>query len=142
MGVVVTACADQAKQKATDTLTIKTATATHTFKIEVAVTDAQKARGLMFRNKLPAGTGMLFPYAKAQEISMWMKNTYISLDMIFIRADGTIHRVAAETEPLSETIVASHGPVIAVLEIAGGEAKRLGLGPGDRVIHPSLKPAK
>ena len=66
---------------------------------------------------------------------MWMRNTYISLDMVFIRADGVIHRIEARTEPMSERIISSEGPVAAVLELAGGAAERLGLKPGDRVRH-------
>ena len=67
---------------------------------------------------------------------MWMRNTYISLDMLFIRADGVIHRIEANTEPFSERVIASRGPVAAVLELKGGSAARLGLKPGDRVRHP------
>lgn len=125
-----------------DILTVKTAKADLVFKVEVAVDDADKARGLMFRRDVPAMTGMLFPYDQAEEITMWMKNTYVSLDMVFIRADGVVHRIAKRTEPFSERIVASEGKVTAVLEIAAGEADRLGIQPGDRVVHPHFKPAK
>jgi uncharacterized protein len=90
----------------------------------------------MYRTSLARNTGMLFPYPEARELSMWMKNTYIPLDMIFIRADGTIHRIEAMTEPLSERVIASRGAVTAVLEIAGGAAARLGLKAGDKVRHP------
>ena len=89
---------------------------------------------------------MLFFYETPQEITMWMRNTYIPLDMVFIRADGTVHRIEARTEPLSENIIASRGDVTACLELAGGAAERLGLKPGDRVEHrffkPAAKPAK
>ena len=78
---------------------------------------------------------MLFLNAAPREQTMWMRNTYIPLDMVFIRADGTVHRIAAMTEPHSEEIISSNGPVSAVLEIAGGAAQRLGLKPGDKVRH-------
>jgi uncharacterized membrane protein (UPF0127 family) len=87
-------------------------------------------------------SGMLFFYDTPQEITMWMRNTYIPLDMVFIRADGVVHRIEARTEPLSENIVASRGDVTACLELAGGAAERLGLKPGDKVEHRFFKPAK
>src|SRR5690606_35709097 len=102
----------------------------------VAETPRQKAVGLMFRRSIPESTGMLFPYEEAHEVTMWMRNTYVPLDMVFIRADGVVHRIEARTEPFSERIIASQGPVTAVLELAGGAAERLELKPGDRVIHP------
>lgn len=119
-------------------LTIVTASGSKplSFNIEVARSPRQKAIGLMYRRNLAAGRGMLFPYEREQEVSMWMKNTYIPLDMLFIKANGEIHRVAAMTEPFSERIISSEGPVKAVLEIAGGDAKRLGIAPGDKVQHP------
>ena len=79
---------------------------------------------------------MLFPYQPAQEITMWMRNTYISLDMIFIRADGIVHRVATGTEPFSEAVIASNGDARAVLEIKAGVAAKIGLKAGDRVVYP------
>ena len=84
---------------------------------------------------------MLFFYETPQEITMWMRNTYIPLDMVFIRADGTVHRIEARTEPLSEDIIASRGDVVACLELAGGAAERLGLKPGDRVDHRLFRSA-
>lgn len=112
------------------------------FTVEVANSDQEKAKGLMFRTKLADNEGMLFPYGREQEITMWMRNTYIPLDMVFIRPDGTIHRIAARTQPFSEDIIASEGPVSAVLEIAGGAAERLGIKPGDKVRHPAFTAAK
>jgi uncharacterized membrane protein (UPF0127 family) len=122
-------------QMARETLVIESGEARHTFDIEVARTPQEKAHGLMYRTTLPAGTGMLFPYEGAAEIQMWMRNTYIPLDMVFIRADGSIHRIEAHTEPMSEEIISSHGDVTGVLEIGAGEAARLGLKPGDVVHH-------
>lgn len=121
------------------TLEIATATGVHVFSVELANTDEERARGLMFRKELPAGQGMLFDFKRDQEVSMWMQNTYIPLDMIFIRADGRIHRIAENTEPLSTRIISSGGPVRAVLEVIGGTAKRLGIRPGDRVAHPMFR---
>lgn len=111
------------------------------FQVEVASSDQEKAAGLMFRTELADNTGMLFPYDGAQNVTMWMHNTYIPLDMLFIRADGVIHRIEAQTEPLSDRVIEAGGDVVAVLELAGGTADRLGIKPGDRVSHPYFKPA-
>jgi uncharacterized membrane protein (UPF0127 family) len=111
----------------------------HVFGVEMAKTDAERAKGLMFRRELPDGVGMLFDFDRDQEVSMWMQNTYIPLDMIFIRADGRIHRIAENTEPMSTRTVSSGGPVRAVLEVSGGTAKKLGIAPGDRVGHPMFR---
>jgi uncharacterized membrane protein (UPF0127 family) len=107
----------------------------HTFAVEMAVTPEDQANGLMFRRELPEGQGMLFDFQREQPATFWMKNTYISLDMIFIRADGRILRIAENTVPLSEALVPSGGPVRAVLEVVAGTAKKLGIAPGDRAAH-------
>jgi uncharacterized protein len=106
------------------------------FAVEMAVTPEEQSKGLMFRKELPEGQGMLFDFHREQEATFWMKNTYVPLDMIFIRADGRIHRIAANTTPLSEALVTSGGPVRAVLEVVAGTARKLGIAPGDRVAHP------
>ncbi len=98
-----------------------------TLDVEIADTPARQALGLMYRTSLPDRYGMLFIHSPPRESTMWMRNTYIPLDMVFIRADGTIHRIAEMTEPHSEEVIASRGPVSAVLEIAGGAARTLGL---------------
>jgi uncharacterized protein len=120
-----------------DRLTIEPAVggAAIPFVIEVAKSDQEKSVGLMYRAKLADTEGMLFPYGAAQNITMWMRNTYIPLDMVFIRADGTIHRIEVRAEPLSERIISSGAPVSAVLELAGGAAGRLGIKAGDKVRH-------
>ena len=118
------------------TLEIVAKNGVHVFAVEIAITDEERARGLMFRRELPAGQGMLFDFKRDQDVSMWMENTYVSLDMIFIRADGRIARIAENTEPLSRRIISSGGPVRAVLEVVAGTAKKLGLAPGDKVAHP------
>ena len=93
----------------------------------------------MYRRSLAPDRGMLFDFARVQPISMWMQNTYIPLDMIFIRADGSIARIAENAEPLSTRTIPSGEPVLAVLEVIGGTAARLGVKPGDRVEHPLFK---
>ena len=117
-------------------LEIVSKTGVHTFAVEMAVTPEEQARGLMFRRELPEGQGMLFDFQREQPATFWMKNTYVSLDMIFIRADGRILRIAENTVPLSEALVPSGGPVRAVLEVVAGTARKLGIAPGDRVAHP------
>jgi hypothetical protein len=109
--------------------------------VEVANEPREKQVGLMFRTHLPDEKGMLFPYKSPQEVTMWMRNTYIPLDMVFIRADGVVHRIEKRAEPMSERIIASEGPVTAVLELAGGAADRFGLKAGDRVRHPHFAAA-
>ena len=108
----------------------------HVFSVEIADTPDEREKGLMFVKHLPDGQGMLFDFDGEQTIAMWMKNTYIPLDMIFIRGDGRIARIAENTTPMSTTIVPSVSPVRAVLEVAGGTAARLGIAPGDRVAFP------
>jgi uncharacterized membrane protein (UPF0127 family) len=123
----------------TQILEIASKSGVHVFAVEMAATDAERMKGLMYRKSLPVGQGMLFDFKQDQSISMWMKNTYVSLDMIFIRADGTIARIAENTQPLSERIISSGGPVRAVLEVVGGTARKLGLAPGDRVAHAMFR---
>lgn len=125
-----------------DVLELITDSGKHTFKIEIAVTGEDKARGLMFRRSLATDAGMLFPYEPAQEATMWMRNTYISLDMVFIRADGVVHRIEANTEPFSEAVIASNGDVAAVLELKAGVAAQIKLKAGDRAVHSLFKPAR
>jgi uncharacterized membrane protein (UPF0127 family) len=121
------------------TLEIVTRNGVHTFTVELAATDEERSRGLMFRRELPEGRGMLFDFKQDLNVTMWMKNTYISLDMLFIRADGRIHRIAENTEPESTKVIAAGGPVRAVLEVIGGTARKLGIRPGDRVAHPLFR---
>lgn len=121
------------------TLEIASRSGVHVFSVELAVTDEERARGLMFRRELPERKGMLFDFKRDQEVAMWMENTYVSLDMIFIRADGRIARIAENTEPMSRRIISSGGPVRAVLEVVAGTARKLGLAPGDKVAHPIFR---
>ncbi len=112
--------------------------ARHDFRIELAVTPEQRAQGLMHREALAPDAGMLFVYARPQEVSMWMKNTLISLDMLFISAEGAVLRIAERTEPLSLASISSGSPAKGVLEVPAGTAARLGLRPGDRILHPAF----
>jgi len=116
-------------------LEIVTKTGVHVFSVEMATTEEENT-GLMYRKELPDGKGMLFDFSPEQEVSMWMKNTYIPLDMIFIRADGRILRIAENTEPLSTKIIPSRGLAKGVLEVIAGTAQKYGIAPGDRVAHP------
>ncbi|MBP30710.1 DUF192 domain-containing protein [Methylobacterium sp.] len=120
-------------------LTIITKSGPKRFDVEVMRDDAARARGLMFRRHMAGDHGMLFDFEQEQPVTMWMKNTYLPLDMVFIRADGTISRIAADTEPLSTAIIASGGPVLAVLELNAGTAAKLGIAPGDRIEHAMFK---
>src|SRR5450759_4936426 len=117
-------------------LEIATKSGVQFFSVEMATTDEEKTTGLMYRKELPDGKGMLFDFSPEQQVSMWMKNTYISLDMIFIRADGRILRIAENTEPQSTKIISSGGLAKGVLEVIAGTAKKYGIEPGDRVAHP------
>src|SRR5947209_5321872 len=117
-------------------LEIVTKNGVQAFSVEMATTDEEKQTGLMYRKELADGKGMLFDFNPEQQVSMWMKNTYVSLDMIFIRADGRILRIAENTEPLSTKIISSQGLARAVLEVPAGTAQKYGIRPGDRVGHP------
>ncbi|QOZ77213.1 DUF192 domain-containing protein [Bradyrhizobium sp. CCBAU 53351] len=117
-------------------LEIVTKNGVQVFSVEMATTEEEKQTGLMYRKELADGKGMLFDFNPEQEISMWMKNTYVSLDMIFIGANGRILRIAENTEPLSTRIISSKGPARAVLEVVAGTAQKYGIRPGDRVGHP------
>ena len=122
-----------------EVLEIAGKTGVHSFSVELAADDASRSKGLMFRKSMPEGRGMLFDFQNEQMVSMWMQNTYVSLDMLFIRRDGRILQIAENTEPLSTRIISSGGPVLAVLEVAAGTARKLGIAPGDRVAHPMFR---
>jgi uncharacterized membrane protein (UPF0127 family) len=117
-------------------LEIVTKSGVQVFAVEMATTEEEKTTGLMYRKELADGKGMLFDFSPEQEVSMWMKNTFISLDMIFIRPDGRILRIAENTEPQSTKIIPSRGLAKGVLEVIAGTAKKYGIAPGDRVGHP------
>lgn len=108
----------------------------HAFMVEVARTPQEQAQGLMFRERLGANEGMVFPFPTPRPASFWMKNTLIPLDMIFVRSDGSIARIAANTVPQSLDPVGVSEPVAAVLELRGGRSAELGIVEGDRVSWP------
>jgi uncharacterized membrane protein (UPF0127 family) len=110
----------------------------HTFEVWLADNPSRQAQGLMFVRALPELQGMLFVKPSPMPIGMWMKNTYISLDMVFIDDRGRIQQIVERATPHSLDTISSREPALAVLEIAGGEAKRLGLHPGLHVTHPAL----
>jgi uncharacterized membrane protein (UPF0127 family) len=108
----------------------------HNFLIELARTPDERAQGLMFRKEMDPQAGMLFDFGEEQPIAMWMKNTFIPLDMLFIDPQGRIINIAERTVPHSLDPVAAAAPARAVLELNGGTASRLGIRPGDRVVFP------
>lgn len=105
----------------------------HGFRVEMAQTSLEQARGLMFRTAMGADEGMIFPMKPPRQASFWMRNTVIPLDIVFIGTDGRISNIAANAVPYDETPLASAGLVTAVLELNGGRAAELGIGPGDEV---------
>ena len=107
----------------------------HEFNVEMALTSEQQMTGLMFRRSVPAGSGMLFDWGNERDMAMWMKNTLIPLDMLFINGDGTIRAIAENTVPESLAPISSHGPVRAALELAAGTAVQLDIRVGDRVLQ-------
>lgn len=116
-------------------LEIETSLGVHEYEVELATTRQQHAIGLMYRHQMADNHGMLFLNQQVRFNSFWMKNTYISLDIIFIRADGTVANIAAGTIPLSLDPVVSTEPVLAVLELSAGQAAKIGLQVGDKVLH-------
>jgi uncharacterized membrane protein (UPF0127 family) len=108
----------------------------HPFNVEVAATPVQQETGLMFRKNVPPDGGMLFDWGTPRQSEMWMKNTLVPLDMVFINADGTIDSIAENTVPRSLRVIASRGPVLATVELAGGTTARLGITVGDKVLAP------
>ncbi|UUX50042.1 DUF192 domain-containing protein [Nisaea acidiphila] len=131
--------ADQGK---TSPLVIHSGGNEHVFSVELADTPEARAEGLMYRKQLALDAGMLFIYPSKSRVSMWMKNTYVSLDMLFLDRDGTILHIAERTVPQSTAVISSRFRVKAVLELLAGTASRLGLKAGDRVEHTALAVAK
>ena len=123
-------------------LEIVTAKGRSAFEIEIVDTDESRAEGLMFRKQMAADHGMLFDFRREQPVWFWMKNTYLPLDMVFARADGSIVSIAKDAVPLSEETIPSGGSVRFVLEVNAGTAARLGLAPGDRLVHPRIPAAR
>jgi uncharacterized membrane protein (UPF0127 family) len=122
-----------------EVLSIQTAGQTHVFTVEMALSPAQQRQGLMYRRELASDRGMLFVLQKERPMRMWMKNTYIPLDMLFIDSRGRIVYIAPRTTPLSESVITAGRPVAAVLELAGGVAQEKNIQVGDKVLHPHFR---
>ena len=132
---VTAAHAEPALQK----LQIVTSSGVHDFRVELADTVSERARGLMNRRSMPQDQGMLFDFHIEAPVMMWMKNTYLPLDMVFVSRQGVVTHVATDAVPMSEEIIPSGGPVYAVIEFNAGVARKIGLKPGDEVRHPAFK---
>jgi len=128
--------AAQLQSFATSELTIVSTTGPHHFTVEIAKTPAQMEQGLMFRRAIAPDAGMLFEYQEPTVATMWMRNTLIPLDMLFVDAQGRIVNIHERAVPQSLDVIAAAGPVRAVIELNGGTAARLGIAPGDLVQHP------
>src|SRR5271165_6215903 len=126
----------QLQRFATSGLTIVSATGPHRFTVEVAETPAQMEQGLMFRRAMDPDAGMLFDYKTPTMATMWMRNTLIPLDMLFVDAQGRIVNIHQRAVPQSLDVIAAAAPVRAVIELNGGTAARLGIAPGDQVQYP------
>ncbi len=126
----------QFQQFATAKLTIVGADGRHDFTVELAETPAQQEQGLMFRQSLAPDAGMLFDFKEPTVATMWMRNTLIPLDMLFVDQHGRIVNIAQRAVPESDATIAAAAPVRAVIELNGGTAERLGIKPGDRVLYP------
>ncbi|MBC6403005.1 MAG: DUF192 domain-containing protein [Hyphomonadaceae bacterium] len=108
---------------------------THTFNVEIADTPEEQTRGFMFREHIPSDEGMLFAFEQPRIATIWMKNTSVPLDIIFVRENGHILKIEHGAKPYSLRTASSEAPVAAVIEIAGGKVRELGIGPGDLVKH-------
>ena len=129
-----------ARAQTLDKLEIVTSSGAHAFSVELANTEAERERGLMYRRFMPPDRGMLFDFKREEPVMFWMKNTYIPLDMIFISHAGKIVSIVANAEPLSERNIPSGGPCYGVLEVNGGVAASIGAKVGDTVKHPIFSP--
>lgn len=137
--VLMLALAAPARAAPLEPLDIETKSGVRHFEVEVMRTDADRSRGLMFRRDLPADRGMLFLFDTEERVAMWMKNTYLPLDMVFFGRDGRVVSIARDTEPLSERIISSGAPAASVVEFNAGTAARAGIETGDRLIFPAPK---
>jgi uncharacterized membrane protein (UPF0127 family) len=134
--LVVAASAAVAQALPRSEILVETASSQFRFDVEVADDASERARGLMFRQALADNAGMLFLYPAPQEVEFWMKNTPLSLDIVFVQEDGTIARIAERTTPFSEDMIPSGALVTAVLEVKGGLMRQLGIGIGAKLRHP------
>ena len=139
LALLVVAARPAAAAPDLEKLSFVTRSGVHDYSVEVMRTPAQHAKGLMFRRYMPDDRGMLFDFGRSEIVNMWMKNTYIPLDMVFVGADGKVATIAADTEPMSERPISSGAPVIGVVELNAGAAAKMGLAVGDEVRHPMFK---
>lgn len=123
-----------------ETITIDTKTGPHPFKVEVAADDQSRETGLMFRKSMAPDAGMLFDFHTPQKVTFWMENTILPLDMLFVRADGTIARIKANATPYSRDTIPSGEPVKVVIELNAGRAQALGISEGGKVHAPQVGP--
>ncbi len=121
-----------------DPIVIETVAGPVSFRVELAMTPEQRTLGLMYRKSMPEDVGMLFDFGEARMVVMWMRNTYLPLDMLFMAEDGTIATIAADTVPLSEEVISSGEPVRYVLELNSGIAAARGIAVGDTARHPAI----
>ena len=135
-GLLAPAAEGQLQSFATSSLTIVSASGRHRFAVEIAETPEQMMQGLMFRSALAPNAGMLFDYKQPIVATMWMRNTLIPLDMLFVDAEGRIVNIHERAVPQTDDVIAAAAPVRAVIELNGGTAARLGIKPGDRVLSP------
>lgn len=130
---LLVACADASSMLPVETIVIDTHKGPVSFRVEVAGDVESQERGLMNRKQMPADAGMLFDFRRARFVTFWMKDTYIPLDMLFVRADGTISSVEPNAVPLSTDPISSAEPIVVVIELNGGRAHDLDIEPGDKV---------
>ena len=123
-----------------DVVLVEAGASQYRFEVEVADDPSERATGLMYRTSLADNAGMLFLYPQPQPVEFWMKNTPLSLDIVFVRDDGTIARIAADTTPMSEDLIPSGEPVRAVLEVKAGTMRQLGVTAGDRLRNTTYFP--
>jgi uncharacterized protein len=134
--LLLAACASESVALPVETIVIDTHKGPARFRVEVANNQVSQERGLMYRKALAQNAGMIFDFGRPRFVTFWMKNTYIPLDMLFVRADGTISSIEPNAVPFSEQTIPSHEPIVAVIELNGGRAHDLEIEPGDRVHAP------
>jgi uncharacterized protein len=134
---LVAGCAETSAALPTETIAIDTRHGQAKIKVEIAADPKSQERGLMFRRAMDPGAGMLFVFSRPQFVSFWMKNTYIALDMLFVRANGTISSIEPNAPPMSISRIPSIEPIVAVIELNGGRAHDLDIQPGD-TVHASM----
>lgn len=132
----------QAAGPTLERMEIVTASGAHVFDVEIADTYEKRARGLMHRHALGENRGMLFNFHVEDRVGMWMKNTLIPLDMLFVSKEGRIVTIATDATPMSEQVISSDGPAYAVIELNAGAARRIDAAVGDRVRHPAFEMAR